>query len=367
MASGLASGATLRHLRDLFNGGTAVGLTDGQLLARYAADRDGPAFAALGGAARAHGRSATCRAVLHHEHDIEDAFQATFLVLARKAGSVRAGDALGGWLHRVAYRVAVQANIEVRRRRRRESEVSVMEIPSTARPGLDGDLSSIVHEEIDRLPDRHRLPVVLCDLEGLSYDQAASRLDWTVPALRCRLSKARQRLRDRLSRRGVTGAALGVVIASSEATAAVPAVWAEAAVAAATGGTSSVAAVALTRIILRSMLMTKLKIVATAVLVVGLSSAGAFVMGAGRPDDPKPERNAPAPVPKPAAAVEDKPKAVVSGDDHRGPWPGRRSRRPAGRGGGRADGLRRSRVQTPSRDDQRAGRPVLPATIDLAA
>ena len=172
MASGLASGTALRHLHDLFSGGTAVGLTDGQLLARYAASNDGPAFAAL--VAR-HGPmvAATCRAILRHEHDVEDAFQATFLVLARKARSVRAGDALGGWLHRVAYRVAVQANIEAKRRRRRESEVSPMEIPAAARPGLDLDLLSIVHEEIDRLPERQRLPVVLCDLEGLTYEQAA--------------------------------------------------------------------------------------------------------------------------------------------------------------------------------------------------
>src|SRR5579872_7622057 len=100
MASGLALGATLRHLRDLFSDGTAVGLTDAQLLARYAASRDGTAFEAL--VAR-HGPMvlATCRAILRHEHDVEDAFQATFLVLARKARSVRAGDALGGWLHRV--------------------------------------------------------------------------------------------------------------------------------------------------------------------------------------------------------------------------------------------------------------------------
>src|SRR5271163_1103837 len=148
MASVMTSGTTLRHLRDLFNGGTSVGLTDGQLLARYAADRDGPAFAAL--VAR-HGPmvAATCRAVLRHEHDVEDAFQATFLVLARRVSSVRAGDALGGWLHRVAYRVAVQANIEVQRRRRRESEVSAMEIPAATRPGLDGELYAIVHEEID--------------------------------------------------------------------------------------------------------------------------------------------------------------------------------------------------------------------------
>ena len=109
MASGTLGG-TLRHLRDLFHDGTAIGLGDGQLLARYAPSNDEAAFEAL--VAR-HGPMvlATCRAVLRHEHDVEDAFQATFLVLARKARSVRAGDALGGWLHRVAYRAAVQANI----------------------------------------------------------------------------------------------------------------------------------------------------------------------------------------------------------------------------------------------------------------
>ncbi len=295
MASGLATGVALRHLRDLFNGGTAVGLTDGQLLARYASDRDGPAFAAL--VAR-HGPmvAATCRAVLHREHDVEDAFQATFLVLARKASSVRGGDALGGWLHRVAYRVAVQANIEARRRSRRESEVSTMEIPAATRTGLDGDLHAIVHEEIDRLPDRHRLPVVLCDLEGLSYDQAASRLDWTVPTLRCRLSKARQRLRDRLGRRGVAGAAFGVLItSSSEASSAVPASWASAAVASATGGANSAVAVALSQTLLRSMLMTKLKIVAaTALATAGIVSAGVVAIGAGRPDEPERAMNPPA-------------------------------------------------------------------------
>jgi RNA polymerase sigma factor (sigma-70 family) len=176
MASGLAFGTTLRDLHDLFSGGTAVGLTDGQLLARYTASNDGTAFAAL--VAR-HGPmvAATCRAVLRHDHDVEDAFQATFLVLARKAGSVRNGNALACWLHQVARRVAIQANIEVNRRRRRESDYTPMEIPAAARPVLDVDLCSTVHEEIDRLPEHHRLPVVLCDLEGLSYEQAAMRLD----------------------------------------------------------------------------------------------------------------------------------------------------------------------------------------------
>jgi RNA polymerase sigma factor (sigma-70 family) len=312
MAISLASGATLRHLSDLFNSGTAVGVSDGQLLARYAASNDGPAFAAL--VAR-HGPMvlATCRAILRHEHDVEDTFQATFLVLAKKASSVRGGDAIGGWLHRVAYRVAVQTNIELQKRRRREAEVSAMEVPDTTRPGLDVDLHSILHEEIDRLPDRHRLAVVLCDLEGLSYDQAAARLDWTVPALRCRLARARQRLRDRLSRRGVTGAALGVVLVASDARAAVPAAWAESAVAAATGGASSMAAVAISQTILRGMLLTKLKFTAaTALLAVGIASAGIVAIEAVRSSGPKkPAIPAPAAVPEPPNLVNDKPKAAA--------------------------------------------------------
>jgi RNA polymerase sigma factor (sigma-70 family) len=258
-------------------------------LARYTASNDGPAFAAL--VAR-HGPmvAATCRAILPHGHDVEDAFQATFLVLARKAGSVRNGDALGGWLHRVACRVAIQAKIEVNRRRRRESDCSAMEIPAATRPALDVDLCSTVHEEIDRLPERHRLPIVLCDLEGLSYEKAARQLDWTVPAFRCRLMKARERLRDRLTRRGVTATALAAVIASTtDASSAVAATWAHAAVAAATGGTSSATVYALSQIVLRSMLMAKLKLAASAALAAaGIVSAGVF-LGRAEKDDRAPE------------------------------------------------------------------------------
>src|SRR6201996_8089421 len=179
-------GRTLRHLRDLFHDGTAIGQSDGQLLARYAQSNDEAAFEAL--VAR-HGPMvlATCRAVLRHEQDVEDAFQATFLVLAKKARSVRAGDALGGWLHRVAYRTAVQASVESRRRRRREAEASAMATLDANRTDPDPDIASVVHEELDRLPDRHRLPVVLCDLEGLTYEQAAGQLRWTEPTLRHRL------------------------------------------------------------------------------------------------------------------------------------------------------------------------------------
>jgi RNA polymerase sigma factor (sigma-70 family) len=298
-------GAALRDLAELFGGGSAVGLSDSQLLARYAASRDGSAFAAL--VAR-HGPMvlSTCRAILRHEHDIEDAFQATFLVLAKRASSVRDGDALGGWLHRVANRVAIEANSAANQRRRRESGAlaMAMTIPSRSSVGLEPEVCAMVHAEIDRLPDRHRLPVVLCDLEGLTYEQAAGRLRWTVPALRCQLSKARRRLRDRLIRRGLTGGALGATIAASHATAAVPAVWAESVVAAATGGASSLAAGALAHAVIRSLPAVKLKIVMAAALVIaGITTAGVVVIAAARPDAPKPSMNAPAATQKPPAAA----------------------------------------------------------------
>ncbi len=288
MATG-GSGMALQHLRDLFRSGTVVGLTDNQLLARYAACHDGPAFEAL--VAR-HGPMvvATCRAILEHEHDIEDAFQATFLVLARKAGSVRAGDALGGWLHRVAYRIAVQARREVKQRRRRESEIPAMEISVTTGPGLDIDLRLMLHEAIERLPERERLPVVLCDLEGLTYEQAAVRLRWTVPTLCYRLAQARKRLRHRLIRCGVTATSLGMVMASTRetATAAVPASWARAAVAAATGGPTSAAAVVLTHTMIREMLMTQLKIASMFVLAAtSLACVGVMALAEAWPGRPQ--------------------------------------------------------------------------------
>ena len=314
--TGGALGTALRHLRDLFSGRTVIGLTDGQLLERYTASNDGEAFEAL--VAR-HGPMvlATCRALLRHDHDVEDAFQATFLVLARKARSVRSGDALGGWLRRVAYRVAVQASVEAKQRRRREAEVAAMGTSKVTCPGTEFEWRSILHEEIDRLPEGQRLPVVLCDMEGLTHDQAARQLQWTVPTLRCRLAKARKRLRARLIRHGLTPAVLGVVIAPRGA-ATVPATWASAAVAAATGGTISATVAALTRVIIRGMLMTKLKIIGTVALtVVALVSLGVVAVRAGRSDKPDPAiiaravveepkgaRGGPAPETKPGTAFE---------------------------------------------------------------
>jgi RNA polymerase sigma factor (sigma-70 family) len=292
-------GSSLKHLRELFRGGTAVGVSDRELLRRYAASHDGLAFEAL--VAR-HGPMvvATCRAVLHNPHDVEDAFQATFLVLARKAASIRA-EVMGGWLHRVAYRAAVRLNVEAKRRRRYEAEVSAMQVSNAAPSALDFDVLSILHEEIIMLPDLQRLPVVLCDLEGLTYEQAAGKLHWTTPTVYHRLAKGRKRLHDRLIRRGVTATAVGAAMELSRTStmAAVPAKWAEAVVVAATGGPSPATVLSLAHILIRSLLMAQLKIVSVAVLgTVALAYVGAVAVEAARPGAPSsasPERAAQAP------------------------------------------------------------------------
>jgi RNA polymerase sigma factor (sigma-70 family) len=279
-----------QHLRDLHGSGTLIGFTDGQLLAQYAALNDGLAFESL--LAR-HGSmvAATCRAILEHEHDVEDAFQATFLVLARKARSVRAAGALGGWLHRVAYRIAVQAKKEARKRQRLESELAAMRMSDATRAGSEIEFHSVIHEEIERLPERERLPVVLCDLEGLTYEQAALRLRCTKQAVCYRLAKARTRLRDRLRRRGVTATAPGAGMTASHAsaTAALPVAWKQAAVSAATGGPTRAAVASLAQTMLRGMLMTQLKITSVAVLAATtLASFGVVALRGGQPNRPLP-------------------------------------------------------------------------------
>ncbi len=299
-----SAGATVRHLRDLFGAGSvAVGLDDGQLLARYSATGDASAFEAL--VAR-HGPMvlATARAVLRREHDVEDAFQATFLVLARKAGTVRVGDALGGWLHRVALRSAVRASVEARRRAKREGgPPGVLETvagPVADRPDLD--LRVILHEEVDRLPESGRLPVVLCDLEGLTYEEAARRLRWTVPTLRNRLARARRKLRDRLARRGLTGPALALGPLPT-----VPEALGRAAIA------GSPSALALANLILKGIFMTRIKLATAAALAsMALTSAGLVAIARMGDHPPAPAQAAPSAGPR-APALDPTPKAEVRG------------------------------------------------------
>src|SRR5581483_2852609 len=177
-------------------------MTDRQLLERFAARRDEEAFAQL---VRRHGPLVlgVCRQILRHEQDAEDAFQATFLVLARKAGSIRSAEALPNWLYGVANRLATRMKATARKRQTRE--VALVDSP-TPEPGLGGeldDLGPVLHEEIGRLPDKYRIPFVLCYLDGMTNEEAARQLGCPPGTVFSRLARAREGLRARLRRRGL--------------------------------------------------------------------------------------------------------------------------------------------------------------------
>ena len=208
---GARLGAALRHIQALFSEGSTTGASDTQLLGRFAVERDEGAFAAL---MTRHGPMvmAVCRGVLRDSVDAEDAFQATFLVLAQKAGSAWADGTLGGWLHRVAYRMAVRASIDTTRRRVHERQAAEVAAMSTAQNTSDDGIQPALHEELARLPAKLRLPIVLCYLEGLTQAQAALELKCGEATVRRRLSGARDRLRIRLVRRGFAPAASAMVL-----------------------------------------------------------------------------------------------------------------------------------------------------------
>src|SRR5262245_6714578 len=175
--------------------------SDRHLLERYAAGRDAAAFEAL---VRRHGPRvwSACRAVLADPADADDAFQATFLVLLDKAGSVRWESSLGGWLYAVAHRVSVR--LRARSARRRRLDAGLAPRP----PEQPTDLSwreacAVLHDELDRLPERYRRPLMLCYLEGRSRDEAARQLGWSEGSVKGRLERGRELLRRRLLRRGI--------------------------------------------------------------------------------------------------------------------------------------------------------------------
>ncbi len=211
-------GVVGESLRTLFSVGTLSGLTDGQLLERFAAVRGGTpeseaAFTAL---VERHGPMvlSVCRTVLGDRHDAEDACQATFLVLAQRAGLIRRRDSVASWLFGVARRVALRARRQAARRRelerRRRARVGVGD-PVCSPPA---EPWPELYEELDRLPESFRAAVVLCDLEGHSYEQAAGILHCPVGTVQSRLARGRERLRHRLERRGLSSA---IILAGSGA------------------------------------------------------------------------------------------------------------------------------------------------------
>ncbi len=197
--------SVFRDLRTLFGAGATADLTDGQLLDRFGARRGEEAEAAFEGLVARHGPMVRgiCRRVLRDPADVDDAFQAAFLILASRAGSIRDRGSLGGWLARVALRVATRAGARASRRRAAESRAGSAEAREPDGSPDRAEIRSAVDEEVDRLPDRYRRPVVLCYLEGLTHDEAARQLRCPVGTVRSRLSRARDRLKGRLARRGL--------------------------------------------------------------------------------------------------------------------------------------------------------------------
>ncbi|MHC5542970.1 RNA polymerase sigma factor, partial [Singulisphaera rosea] len=187
----------------LFDEGTVSGAGEDQLLQRFVSAHDEVAFEVL---VRRHGPMvwSVCRRLLRDPHDAEDAFQATFLVLARKAGSIRERQFLGTWLYGVAYRVAARSRRDIETRRRRECH-SRDDVPSVV--AFDDaevrEVRSLLDDEIGRLPERYRTPVVLHYFQGWTHLQIAEQLACPVGTVHSRLTRARDRLRGRLASRGL--------------------------------------------------------------------------------------------------------------------------------------------------------------------
>src|SRR5579885_1930780 len=214
MATGLS--VVLRQLQQ------AGDLTDGELLARFVATRDEMSFAAL---VRRHGPMvlSVCRRMLRHDQDAEDCFQATFLVLARKAATVKR-ESVGSWLYAVAYRTSLEARAVNARRRMREKQVLEMPQPEVM-PSDVPDWRPWLDHELNRLPEQYRLVIVACDLEGRSRKEAARQLGIAEGTLSSRLARGRRLLAKRLAPHGLSlsGAALATAICEGAVSAQVPA------------------------------------------------------------------------------------------------------------------------------------------------
>jgi RNA polymerase sigma factor (sigma-70 family) len=196
--------------------------SDGQLLERFVSECDAEAFRKL--VAR-HGPAVLqmCREVLHDAHEAEDAFQATFIVLVRKARSIQDPESLGGWLRGVAYRTALRARCRSARRHAVERTRAEMFRSEEIAQDLSADLRHVIHAELARLPDSYREPVTLCYLEGKTHQEAARQLGWPVGTVKVRLVRGRRLLRERLDRRGVSlGAALWLFLLDPSKARAVP-------------------------------------------------------------------------------------------------------------------------------------------------
>jgi RNA polymerase sigma factor (sigma-70 family) len=271
-----AAHPVIRYIRRL-SATPAAGPGDGELLGRFARHGDQAAFEAL---VRRHGPTVlgACRRVLRDAHAADDAFQATFLVLAKKAGALERPAALGPWLYGVAVRTALKARAGAARRREQERQAAVAEAVAADDGPVWRELRPLLDEEVARLPDKYRVPFVLHHLEGRTVDDVAGRLGCPRGTVAARLARARERLRGRLVRRGValSAAALAAALAEVAAAAPVPVALVARAAQAVAAGAVPAGAAALANGVLRGMVMAKLKVAAVA-LAVGLAGTAGGV------------------------------------------------------------------------------------------
>jgi RNA polymerase sigma factor (sigma-70 family) len=213
----------LRHLTGGAEGMALTECSDGQLLERFVTHREEAAFAGL---LRRHGPMvlSVCRRTLANEQDREDVFQATFLLLVRKAGSIRRRESVGSWLHGVAHRLAVRCHHQEERRRLHERQAGRERAVSAQTPQAWEELRTLLDEAIAELPEKYRSALVLCYLEDHTHEEAARRLGCRLTTLRSRVARGRERLRIALLRRGLalSSAAFLAALATSAAQAALP-------------------------------------------------------------------------------------------------------------------------------------------------
>ncbi|HEV3078723.1 MAG TPA: sigma-70 family RNA polymerase sigma factor, partial [Gemmataceae bacterium] len=287
----------IQHLRKVALQSAGTDLKDGRLVERFVSCRDEAAFETL---VRRHGPMVlgVCRRILGNHHDVEDAFQATFLVLMHKAASLLERETIGNWLYGVAYHTALKARAALTKRRAKERQVRLMHEPSALEEAARREWHGLLDYELRRLPDKYRAPVVLCDLQGNTRKQAARQLGLPEGTLSTRLTRARALLGKRLARHAVTfsAGALGILLAEHSAAACLPAQLVATTVRAArvfgTGRGAAAAAAVSTRMISlmkgvrKDMFLMKFKLMLTVLLVTGIATLGGglFMRGSAAAD-----------------------------------------------------------------------------------
>jgi RNA polymerase sigma factor (sigma-70 family) len=296
----------LRSIETLFGAGSVTGLSDGQLLDQFLLRRDDSAEVAFSALVARHGPLvwSICRSVLSDSHSAEDAFQATFLILVKKAASIRRRETLAPWLYGVARRVAVRARKNAARRESTWCETTEMKASLTqtqqhpeAHSSTPEELEAL-HQELDRLPEKYRAVLVLCHLESRTHAEAARLLNCPAGTVSARLSRARERLRARLARRGFALSVTAAAAFRGETSWALPpaglaesttkAALAFAAGKTMTAGVVSASVLQLTQGVLRTMIVHKFAITAATLLVAGSVTSGFGLLAMTGRSQPQP-------------------------------------------------------------------------------